>query len=86
VEGSLSEITDEQAEVMKQARRQEERRARTLDELIAIGHARGYKNPRYWAQQKMAGRGQSRRPGRPVSAPKKGESHASPVSVPLFCD
>ena len=36
--------------------RVEQGRARSFDELIAIGRARGYKNPRYWAQMVMGGR------------------------------
>ena len=39
----------------KKAKR-EEGMARTLEELIAIGKDRGYKNPVYWAKMKISGR------------------------------
>lgn len=36
--------------------RYEEYKATTLEELIALGISRGYKNPRYWANHKLKGR------------------------------
>ena len=55
----LSRITAEQAvEVerkQKEARR-EQGRAQTFEDLLAIGKAKGYKNPAYWASQVMRGR------------------------------
>lgn len=43
VEGDLKEIT-------KVEKRHEQGRAQTLEELIAIGRKRGYKNPAFWAR------------------------------------
>lgn len=40
----------------KRRRNREEWQAQTLEELIALGKKRGYKNPRYWADKKMKGR------------------------------
>ena len=31
-------------------------RAQTLDELIAIGRAKGYKSPEFWARRVLSGR------------------------------
>jgi DNA repair protein RadD len=53
VEGSLEEVK-RAAQVEK---RREVGRARTIDDLIRIGVERGYKNPAYWAQKVMQGRG-----------------------------
>ena len=80
-EGSLEEISEEEAEAMRVSRRREESRARTLDELIAIGQARGYKNPRAWARHRMAGRERSRQ-ARPVSPPPEVQRHVP--AAPLF--
>ncbi|MBQ6906196.1 MAG: helicase [Clostridia bacterium] len=55
----LARITAEQAEEAEQKRKQarmEQGRAQTFEELLAIGRAKGYKNPAYWAQQVMRGR------------------------------
>jgi superfamily II DNA or RNA helicase len=52
VKGELVEVTPE----MMTARKAEDRRAHSKAELIAIGKARGYKNPEYWAMMKMKGR------------------------------
>ena len=55
----LARITAEQAEEAERMRKQarmEQGRAQTFEELLAIGRAKGYKNPAYWAQQVMRGR------------------------------
>ena len=55
----LARITAEQAEEAERQRRQariEQGRARTFEELLAIGRAKGYKNPAFWAQQVLRGR------------------------------
>ena len=55
----LARITAEQAEAAERKRKQariEQGRAQTFEELLAIGRAKGYKNPAYWAQQVMRGR------------------------------
>lgn len=46
-EGNLAEINPS---AIRAARKQEERRASSIDELIAIGRARGYKSPEGWAR------------------------------------
>lgn len=55
----LARITAEEAERAERERkkaRMEQGRAQTFEELLAIGIAKGYKNPAYWAQQVMRGR------------------------------
>ena len=55
----LARITAEQMEEAERKRKQarmEQGRAQTFEELIAIGRAKGYKNPAYWAQQVLRGR------------------------------
>ena len=55
----LQRITAEEMariEVEKKKARMEQGRAQTFEELVAIGKAKGYKNPAYWAQQVMRGR------------------------------
>lgn len=55
----LARISAEQAEEAERKRkeaRMEQGRAQTFEELIALGRAKGYKNPAYWAQQVMRGR------------------------------
>lgn len=55
----LARITAEEAERVaeaKKAARREQGRAQTFEELLAIGKAKGYKNPAYWAAQVMRGR------------------------------
>lgn len=55
----LARITAEEAERVAQAKkaaRREQGRAQTFEELLAIGKAKGYKNPAYWAAQVMRGR------------------------------
>lgn len=55
----LARITAEEAEKAEQKRklaRMEQGRARSFPELLAIGRARGYKNPAAWAQMVLRGR------------------------------
>jgi superfamily II DNA or RNA helicase len=55
----LARITAEEAERVERERKKariEQGRAQTFEELIALGKAKGYKNPAYWAQQVMRGR------------------------------
>jgi superfamily II DNA or RNA helicase len=55
VEGELTEIDLEAA---RTAKRVEQARAKTLDELIALGVSRQYRNPRAWAIHLLNARGQ----------------------------
>lgn len=55
----LRRITAEEAEIMEQKRkeaRREQGRARSFEELVAIGTARGYQNPAFWASKVWHGR------------------------------
>lgn len=55
----LQRITAEEmarVETEKKKARMEQGRAQTFEELVAIGKAKGYKNPSYWAAQVMRGR------------------------------
>jgi hypothetical protein len=55
----LARITAQEAEKLEAARkaaRREQGRAKTFEELLAIGKAKGYKNPAFWAAQVMRGR------------------------------
>lgn len=55
----LARITAEEAEEVERRRKQarmEQGKAKTFEELLAIGKAKGYKNPAYWAAQVMRGR------------------------------
>ena len=55
----LKRITAEEmarVEAEKKKARMEQGRAQTFEELVAIGKAKGYKNPSYWAAQVMRGR------------------------------
>ena len=55
----LARITAAEAERVaeaKKAARREQWRAQTFEELLAIGKAKGYKNPAFWAAQVMRGR------------------------------
>ena len=58
----LARITAEEAERVaeaKKAARREQGKAQTFEELLAIGRAKGYKNPAFWAAQVMRGRKRS---------------------------
>lgn len=64
VEGVLQEVDPS---VIRAQRKQEERRAKTVDDLIRLGQQRGYKNPAAWAQKFHAAREVARaryQPGR----------------------
>lgn len=55
----LKRITAEEMariEAEKKKARMEQGRAQTFEELVAIGKAKGYKNPAYWAQKVLRGR------------------------------
>lgn len=55
----LKRITAEEmarVEAEKKKARMEQGRAQTFEELVAIGKAKGYRNPSYWAAQVMRGR------------------------------
>ena len=55
----LRRITAEEAAEAERKRkeaRREQGKAQTFEELVAIGKAKGYKNPAYWATQVMRGR------------------------------
>ena len=55
----LRRITAEEAaeaERRRKAARREQGQAKTFEELLAIGKAKGYRNPAYWAQQVIRGR------------------------------
>ena len=55
----LARITAKEADRVaeaKKAARREQGRAQTFEELLAIGRAKGYKNPAFWAAQVMKGR------------------------------
>jgi superfamily II DNA or RNA helicase len=55
----LARITAQEAERVaeaKKAARREQGRAQTFEELLAIGRAKGYRNPAFWAAQVMRGR------------------------------
>lgn len=54
-QGELERLTREKLDAAKKKRR-EVGKAQTLEELIGLAHARGYKNPKYWAEQVMRGR------------------------------
>lgn len=55
----LARITAREAEEAERKRKQarrEQGKAQTFEELLALGRAKGYKNPAYWAQQVLRGR------------------------------
>jgi superfamily II DNA or RNA helicase len=53
IDGELVELSPDQ---IRQKARTEQGLARTLDDLIAIGKSRGYKNPEFWAAKVASGR------------------------------
>ena len=55
-EGELKEVDDEMRAALRQQRNREQAEARTLDELVALGHRRGYSSPVAWARKVFAGR------------------------------
>ena len=42
--------------IYRKKARMEQGKAQTFEELLAMGRAKGYKNPAFWAQQVMRGR------------------------------
>ena len=60
VEGELVELTKEEREAMRKKavmdRKQEQGRAQTLEDLIAVGRARKMRNPTAWAARVLAAR------------------------------
>ena len=57
VEGVLEEVVDIQA--VRRAKQDEQRRARSIEELIKLGEARGYRDPVGWASHYWTARGQA---------------------------
>jgi superfamily II DNA or RNA helicase len=53
IEGTLEEVK----RVAKWEKKAEQAKAQTLEDLIALGRARGYKNPVFWAQRVHGNRG-----------------------------
>lgn len=60
VRGDLVEIKKEQMKARMMAQSQERKRASSLDELVALGKSRGYKNPQAWAEHVINGRNRRR--------------------------
>jgi len=56
IEGELKEIDKQAIITARKSKRQEQGRAQTFDELVAIGRARGYKNAYAWAKYTFNGR------------------------------
>ena len=58
VEGTLQELRIEAAKerIEKKRRRQEQGKARTMEQLVELGRSRGYKNPVAWARKVYAAR------------------------------
>lgn len=57
--GDLIEITQAQIAEARRSRIREDRAAKTVDDLYALGRARGYKYPMHWAQKLYAARQRS---------------------------
>lgn len=55
-EGDLKEMTDDDKAAIRRIRAREQAEAKTLDELITLGHRRGYSSPAAWARKVFAGR------------------------------
>jgi len=58
VAGELQELSQQQLSIR---RRQEQKQARSLDELIALGQQRGHSNPHGWARHVHAARSNAAR-------------------------
>lgn len=56
VDGELAKLTKEAVEAARKQKRREQGSAQTLEDLIALGRAKGYKNPKFWAEKVFAGR------------------------------
>jgi hypothetical protein len=52
----LKVVDGELVELQAVAKRREQGNAQSLQDLIALGHQRGYKNPTAWAKHVLAGR------------------------------
>jgi len=52
----LKVVDGELVELQAVAKRREQGNAQSLQDLIALGHQRGYKNPAAWAKHVLAGR------------------------------
>ena len=52
-EGELVELTPEHIARIKERRKQELKAAKTIDQLIELGRARGYAHPEAWAKHRM---------------------------------
>lgn len=61
VEGELFTVTREELRGVQKQERQLQGKAQTLDELVAHGRRKGYKNPHAWASKVMAGRKHGKR-------------------------
>lgn len=59
-EHAPGELVEVDPTVIRLKRRAEQFRAKTLDELIVVGRARGYRNPRAWAQHVIGWRQKQR--------------------------
>jgi hypothetical protein len=49
-------VDGELVELQRREQRREQGSAQSLQDLIALGHQRGYKNPAAWAKHVLAGR------------------------------
>lgn len=58
-EGELREMTDADKLRIRRERQREQADAKTLDELVALAHRRGYAQPMAWARNVFAGRRRS---------------------------
>jgi DNA repair protein RadD len=67
-EGELVKLTAADKAAMRQAREQEEHQAKTLPELLALAHRRGYANPQQWALKKFGGRAARQRHAKRIAA------------------
>ncbi|HXF44892.1 MAG TPA: DEAD/DEAH box helicase [Burkholderiaceae bacterium] len=56
VEEVAGELVEVDPDVVRAQRKREERRASTLEDLVALGRARGYRYPEQWAQYVYRGR------------------------------
>lgn len=61
VEERAGELVEIDKTLLRQERMREQSQATTLEQLIAVGKSRGYKNPFAWAQHLLTARGQKRR-------------------------
>ena len=56
VDGELQEVDKEAIKLEKKKERQKQGQEKTLDDLVALGKQRGYKNPYAWAVKVFSGR------------------------------